>query len=90
MRVRGRASQEPSVDAVSGVKRSHLIPRRRVTAILVAWIFFIYAMGQWPGWQIANHVEPRIAGLPFIFVWTTAWWGALLATMIVAAWKVWR
>ena len=75
---------------MSNIKRNHLVPRKRSTWALIIWYLVIFSMVEWPGWQIANRVEPMIGGLPFIFVWATIWWAILMVTMFLTAWKVLR
>ncbi len=68
-------------------RRSHLIPRSPGTVILIIWFVICFAAIQWPGWLIANRVEPYVLGLPFMFFWAILWWLLLIATIIYVAAK---
>ncbi len=43
--------------------------RRRRRRLIGAYLVLCFFAQVWPLAGLANHVTPRIAGLPFLFVW---------------------
>ncbi|QEM82608.1 hypothetical protein [Halomonas binhaiensis] len=34
--------------------------------------------------MVANHVEPMVMGVPFLFVWNLGWWAFLTILFLIA------
>lgn len=67
------------------VPRSHLLPRSPKTWLWIAWFLIAWAALQFPGWQVANRVEPFVFGLPFMFFWALLWWLLLVISIVILA-----
>ena len=69
-----------------GPYRSHLIPRTREgRRAAVAFVAF-FLLAQPPVVLVANRIEPRILGLPFLYVWLLLAYTAMIG-VLVWAWR---
>lgn len=66
--------------------RSHLWPRTRGGRRAVVGFLFFLALAQPPVMLFANRIEPRVAGLPFLYVWLLAAYVSMIAVLI----RAWR
>lgn len=48
---------------------------------LICWIAMI-----WPGALLANHIEPFVIGLPFMFFWYVLWVAIMLLGLVALYW----
>jgi len=50
------------------------------------WCLIPLALAQWPALALANRIEPRIFGMPFLYAWLLLLYLAAIALLIRAAW----
>ncbi len=65
--------------------------KKKALAIVTTVIAIIcFLMVEWPIIYAVNWINPMIGGMPFVLVWSMAWWIVLLADMLAAVLLVWR
>lgn len=65
--------------------RSHYVPRTTAGRIAVGAFLALFAFTQPPlVYWIANRVEPRVAGVPFLYAYLLLLYLALIAVLIWA------
>ncbi len=65
--------------------RSHYIPRTRDGRIAVSAFLVLFAFTQPPlVYLLANRIEPRVAGLPFLYVYLLVLYVALIGVLVWA------
>lgn len=64
--------------------RSHLWPRSREGRRALGGFLFFLALAQPPVVLLANRIEPRIAAMPFLYVWLLAAYVGMIAVLIYA------
>lgn len=66
-------------------RRSHFIPRTRDGRIAVIAFLGLFAFTQPPlVYWIGNRIEPRLAGLPFLYVYLLVLYVALIGVLLWA------
>ena len=73
------------------------VRRRRHLAVLLSCLFLLtMVMGAGPGLHLVNP-DPgdpaaafTVGGLPTLYAWGLVWYGAQLAVILVAYFKLWR
>jgi hypothetical protein len=65
--------------------RSHYLPRTRAGWTAVGLFLLLFALTQPPlVFLIANRIEPRVGGLPFLYVYLLVVYVALIGVLIAA------
>lgn len=66
---------------------SHWRPRTPEGRRALVTFLAVFALGQPPVvWLLANHIEPRVLGMPFLYAWLLAVYVAL-AVVLVRTWR---
>lgn len=66
--------------------RSHLWPRTAEGRRLAMTYVVATLLAQPPIVLLANRIEPRVASMPFLYVWL----GLAYTAMIAILWRAWR
>lgn len=65
--------------------RSHFLPRTAAGRVAVALFLALLALAQPPFvHEFVNRVEPRVLGLPFLYVWLLAVYVAMIGVLVWA------
>ena len=57
------------------------MPRRHKLLLIV--VFLALAAETWPGYLLADRLEPYILGLPFDFAWLVLWIVVVFAALVL-------
>jgi len=50
------------------------------------WCLVPLALAQWPALALANRIEPRILGMPFLYAWLLLLYLVAIFLLVRAAW----
>ena len=75
----------PMADGQHPVRRSHLVPRTGAGWIAVIGFLLLFAMTQPPlVFLLANRIEPRVLGMPFLYVYLLIFYVLLIGVLVWA------